>query len=72
MKRQPGFIRLRMHRSADGSRFVNVADWYSQEALEAARQTPAFREIVAAVWAIAQGRPLVCEVVYEAEANAGA
>jgi heme-degrading monooxygenase HmoA len=72
MRKQPGFIRLRMHRSSEGSRFLAVADWDTQGALEAARQSADFRETIAAVWAIARGSPLVCEMVYEAEAATAA
>ena len=48
MSRQPGFIGSRLHRSlGDGARFrfINVAEWESPAAFQAAVSTDEFREI---------------------------
>jgi heme-degrading monooxygenase HmoA len=46
MARQPGFLRARMHRALANDpelRFVNVAEWASEEALARALAVPEFR-----------------------------
>jgi quinol monooxygenase YgiN len=35
MRKQPGFISANIHRSLDGTRVTNYAQWQSREALEA-------------------------------------
>src|SRR5262249_30110896 len=44
MAKQPGFISVSLHRSADGSHIVNYVQWTSRDKLTAAQHTPAFRE----------------------------
>src|SRR5437879_10402845 len=44
MERQPGFIRTRLHRALMGSRFVNVGEWDSRAAFEAALGSAEFQE----------------------------
>jgi heme-degrading monooxygenase HmoA len=49
MAGQPGFVRARMYRSLRDDaelRFVNVAEWDSGKALEAATANPVFRDSV--------------------------
>ncbi len=49
LREQPGFISTRLHEAiAPGSRFhlVNVAEWESPEAFQAAVTSPEFRELV--------------------------
>lgn len=49
MAQQPGFIRAVMYRSLDDRaelRFVNVAEWESGDALDAARTNPEWRASV--------------------------
>ncbi|WP_063782287.1 antibiotic biosynthesis monooxygenase family protein [Streptomyces vietnamensis] len=46
MARQPGFLQARMYRSLVDDvelRFINVAEWESGKALDAARANPEFR-----------------------------
>jgi quinol monooxygenase YgiN len=42
-KRQPGALSANFHRSLDGVRFFNYAQWRSIEALTRARETPEFK-----------------------------
>ncbi|MFB4310314.1 antibiotic biosynthesis monooxygenase family protein [Actinomadura sp. GTD37] len=49
MSRQPGFVRAVMYRALDDTvetRFVNIADWESGKALDAAREDPEWRASV--------------------------
>jgi len=43
MSRQPGFVSANLHRSRDGLRVVNYAQWESAEAFEAMRNNPICR-----------------------------
>lgn len=43
MAKQPGFISANFHKSADGTRVVNYAQWASREAFEAMLRNPAAR-----------------------------
>lgn len=45
MLHQPGFISVRLHRSFDGERIVNVMQWENRELLHAAHQSPEFRRV---------------------------
>lgn len=44
MAKQPGFVSIKLHRSLDGRRIVNVIQWNSREQLEAAHHAPEFRK----------------------------
>lgn len=44
MKRRPGFISANLHRSLDGKRVVNYAQWASKGDFDAMMQDPAARE----------------------------
>jgi len=44
MAKQPGFVSVSLHRSADGSHIVNYIQWTSREKLAAAHQAPEFRD----------------------------
>ena len=66
MEARPGFIHTRLHRALAGSRFINVAEWESQEAFAAALTSPEFREAVAPLRQLGQESPALYEVVYEA------
>ena len=49
MSRQPGFVRAVMYRAlydTAPARFVNIAEWESGKALDAAREDPAWRAAV--------------------------
>ncbi len=48
MRRQPGFVTSRLHRSLAPDakfRFVNIAEWESPAHFQAAVSTPEFREL---------------------------
>jgi quinol monooxygenase YgiN len=40
MRQQPGFVSVSIHRSVDGSRVVNYAQWESKEDFERMLQSP--------------------------------
>ena len=44
MARQPGFISVSLHRSADGSHIVNYIQWNGRDKLKAAHHAPEFRK----------------------------
>ena len=44
MARQPGFVSVSLHRSADGSHVVNYVQWADKERLAAAHHSPEFRK----------------------------
>jgi quinol monooxygenase YgiN len=62
MKKLPGFISASIHRSLDGTRVVNYAQWRSKTDFDAMRQNPAAQPHMAAVAAIATFDPILCEV----------
>jgi quinol monooxygenase YgiN len=62
MKKLPGFISASIHRSLDGTKVVNYAQWRSKTDFDAMRQNPAAQPHMAAVAAIATFDPIVCEV----------
>ena len=63
MKHLPGFISANIHRSLDGVKVVNYAQWESREAFEAMRANPAAIPHMKAAAALAKFDPIVCEVV---------
>ncbi len=44
MAKQPGFVSVTLHRSADGSHIVNYIRWRGREKLAAAHHSPEFRK----------------------------
>ena len=44
MAKQPGFVSVNLHRSADGSHIVNYVQWTNRKKLEAAHHSPEFRK----------------------------
>jgi heme-degrading monooxygenase HmoA len=65
LKKEPGFIDARMHRSLKpGSRFqfINVAHWETEEALNAARVK---NQAVLQSLTAGKGNPTLCEVALE-------
>jgi heme-degrading monooxygenase HmoA len=63
MKHQPGFISANIHKSFDGTRVVNYAQWRSREDFEAMRRNPEAGSHMAAAGALATYDPILCEVV---------
>lgn len=65
MRTQPGYISTRLHESLDphaGYRFVNVAEWESPQAFQAAINAPEFRAAAHAI-AFATAHPSLYHVV---------
>ena len=63
MKLMPGFISANIHRSYDGKRVVNYAQWQNKESFEAMRKDPRAIPHMQAVGALAEFDPILCEVV---------
>jgi len=63
MRHMPGFISANLHRSLDGTKVVNYAQWESMEAFNAMRQHPTSGEHVKALAEIGASAPILCEVV---------
>ena len=66
MAKQPGYLSTRLHRALAGDaryRFVNVAEWASQEDCRAAVTDPGFREVASGLAGF-PGQPAFYEVVY--------
>jgi quinol monooxygenase YgiN len=63
MKHLPGFVSANIHRSLDGSRVVNYAQWESKAAFEAMRANPEAIPHMKAAAALAEFDPILCEVV---------
>jgi quinol monooxygenase YgiN len=69
MKRQPGFVSASIHRSLDGTKVVNYAQWRSQADFEAMQKNPEARPHMEAAAALARFDPIVCEVVESVSAS---
>jgi quinol monooxygenase YgiN len=62
MKHLPGFISANIHRSLDGKKVVNYAQWESMDAFEAMRKDPRATPHMQAAAALASFDPILCEV----------
>jgi len=63
MRKLPGFISANLHRSVDGTRVVNYAQWENREAFEAIFTNPQAVEHMAAIRNLAIGDRHLYEVV---------
>ena len=63
MKYLPGFVSANIHRSFDGTRVINYAQWRSQADFAAMRDNPQAQPHMKAAAALASFEPIVCEVV---------
>jgi quinol monooxygenase YgiN len=63
MKRQPGFVSASIHRSLDGTKVVNYAQWRNKADFEAMQKNPEARPHMEAAAALATFDPILCEVV---------
>jgi quinol monooxygenase YgiN len=63
MKHLPGFVSASIHRSLDGGRVVNYAQWRSREDFAAMMRNPEAHPHMAAAAALAEFDPILCEVV---------
>jgi quinol monooxygenase YgiN len=62
IKNMPGFVSANIHRSLDGKKVVNYAQWESIDAFEAMRKNPNAIPHMHAAAALAQFEPILCEV----------
>ena len=62
MKHMPGFVSANIHRSLDGKKVVNYAQWKSLAAFEAMRKNPEATAHMQAAAALAKFEPILCEV----------
>ena len=62
MKHMPGFVSANIHRSLDGKKVVNYAQWESMAAFEAMRKNPKAAPHMQAAAALAPFEPILCEV----------
>src|SRR5262245_17379920 len=69
MKRLRGFISANIHRSFDGTRVVNYAQWRSRKDFETMTQNPESRPHIEAAAALAEFDPILCEVVDSISVN---
>jgi len=63
MRHVPGFISANIHRSLDGTKVVNYAQWRTREHFEAMMKNPAAKPHMEQVAAIAKFEPALYEVV---------
>jgi len=63
MEHLPGFISASIHKSQDGTKVVNYAQWRSQQDFDAMRQHPKAKPHMVAAAALATFEPILCEVV---------
>jgi len=62
MKRLPGFISASIHKSLDGAKVVNYAQWRSKQDFEAIKENPEAAAHMKAAAALATFEPILCEV----------
>jgi len=63
IKHLPGFVSANIHRSFDGAKVVNYAQWRSRADFVAMQQNLAARPHMKAAAALAEFDPILCEVV---------
>ena len=63
MRHLPGFVSANVHRSLDGTKVVNYAQWESQDAFTAMLRHPDAVPYLAELGEIGTPAPVLCEVV---------
>lgn len=63
MKHLPGFISASIHKSYDGTRVINYAQWRRREDFEAMGKNPEAKSHMGASAALAKFDPILCDVV---------
>ena len=63
MRHLPGFISANVHRSLDGTKVVNYAQWETQEAFQAMLGDPEAGPMLRELAEIGTPAPVLCEVV---------
>jgi quinol monooxygenase YgiN len=62
MRHQPGFVSANIHRSLDGKKVVNYAQWQSKADFDAMRNNPEAAPHMKAAASLAEFDPILCEV----------
>jgi quinol monooxygenase YgiN len=70
MRHLPGFISASIHRSVDGTKVINYAQWRTRQDFEALRDNKEARPHMEAAAALAKFEPMLCEVVDSIGVNA--
>jgi len=63
MRHLPGFISASIHKSLDGTRVINYAQWKSPADFAALQKNPEAQVHMKAAGALATFEPIICEVV---------
>jgi quinol monooxygenase YgiN len=63
IKHLPGFVSASIHKSTDGARVVNYAQWRSRDDLSAMLENPAAQEHIRPIMEIARADPHLYDVV---------
>jgi quinol monooxygenase YgiN len=63
MRHLPGFVSASIHKSFDGTRVINYAQWRSQKDFQALRDNQEAKAHMDAAAALASFEPMLCEVV---------
>ncbi len=63
MRHCPGLVSASIHRSFDGTKIIDYAQWRSREDFEAMTRNPEARPLMKASAALAKFDPVLCEVV---------
>jgi heme-degrading monooxygenase HmoA len=63
MRHLPGFISASIHRTFDGTKVINYAQWESREAFAAMFQDPRASEQLSKLAEIGAPDPVLCEVI---------
>lgn len=65
--KQQGFISSTLHKSLDGKRLVNYAQWRTQKDVDAAHEYPEFASVMAQERELADNYPFLYQVYYTHE-----
>jgi hypothetical protein len=63
MQHLPGFVSATIHKSFDGTKVINYAQWRSRQDFESLRENQQARSHMEAAAALAKFDPMLCEVV---------
>jgi quinol monooxygenase YgiN len=70
MKRLPGFVSASIHKSYDGTKVINYAQWRSKKDFEAMMHDPKVKPHMAAAAGLATFEPILCEVAESIDVSA--
>lgn len=69
MRHLPGFVSANFHRSLDGTKVINYAQWRTQEDFQAMLANPEAREHMATITEVASAEPHLYQVVFTDSAD---